>query len=100
MQYSQLYVSIITYMEVLGFPFADLEEKGLIEKILNALTIIQTDMEIADYVISYRQNKKIKIPDAIILATAKKMNAEVITVNEKDFVGVDTDVNVFSPLVR
>lgn len=95
--FDELFVSVITYMETLGHNFSNPKEKELIEKLLNSLPIVQTDMAIANQVIAYRQQRKIKLPDAIILATAKVLNAAVITINESDFKGIDNGVFVFSP---
>jgi predicted nucleic acid-binding protein len=95
--FDKLFVSVITYMETLGHNFSNPKEKELIEKILNSLPIVQTDMAIANQVITYRQQRKIKLPDAIILATAKQLSAAVITINESDFKGIDSGVSVFVP---
>ncbi|MBI5915179.1 MAG: type II toxin-antitoxin system VapC family toxin [Bacteroidetes bacterium] len=98
-KYDHLFVSVITFMETLGFGFKNPAEKTLIETLLNALPIVQTDMDIANWVVNYRQQHKIKIPDAIILATARKLNAEVVTVNENDFNGIDPTVPIFVPAI-
>ena len=97
--FDYLFVSVITYMETLGYNFSNPDEKDLIEKMLNTLPIVQTDMGIANQVVAYRQKRKIKIPDAIILATAKKLNASIITVNDGDFKGIDADVPLFVPKI-
>jgi predicted nucleic acid-binding protein len=95
--FDELFVSVITYMETLGHNFSNPKEKELIEKLLNSLPIVQTDMAIANQVVSYRQQRKIKLPDAVILATAKLLNADVITLNASDFKDIDSSVSVFSP---
>lgn len=97
--FDKLYVSVITYMETLGYAFSNPSEKVLIEKILNSLPIVQTDMDIANQVIIYRQQRKVKIPDAIILATAKLFSASVVTINVDDFKDIDPDVAVFQPTI-
>jgi predicted nucleic acid-binding protein len=53
-------------------------------------------MAIAQKVIQYRQleHKKIKIPDAIILATAKVMEADLLTDDWDDFQTIDDTVTV------
>jgi len=96
-RYDNLFVSAITFMETLGFQFTDPVEKAKIEAILLSLPIVQTDMDIVLQVIEYKQIRKIKTPDAIILATAKKLNAELVTVNEADFRGLDPSVVIFVP---
>ena len=53
--------------------------------------------EIAENVILIRQRKKIKLPDAIILATAKFLNCPLMTRNVEDFQGILTEVNIVNP---
>ena len=48
-------------------------------------------------VIKIKQTKKIKLPDAIIAATALHYDMELITRNTKDFSGIDITIrNPFS----
>ncbi len=65
-------ISIITYMEMYGYPFAVTDEKLMIDKLFQISSLIDLDLKIANKVIEYRKRKvkKIKLPDAIILATA------------------------------
>lgn len=77
-QFKCVYISLITYIEVLGYTFKDENEKLITTQILGMFEIINPDLEIADLTISYRKMKKIKIPDAIILATARKLNAKLL----------------------
>ncbi|MBI5219022.1 MAG: type II toxin-antitoxin system VapC family toxin [Bacteroidia bacterium] len=93
-QYSNIYISVITKMEVLGFPFKNDEERLFIEKIITTFEIIHTNDEITDCTIHYRKKKKIKIPDAIILATAKVKKANILTANSSDFKGIDSTVKI------
>jgi len=62
-------VSIIGYMEVMGFSFVSMEEKEFIENLFSCLSIIYIDEKIAKKTIELRCQYKIKLPDAIICAT-------------------------------
>ncbi len=86
-RYDRLYVSIISYMEVYAFDFANSGERDLIDEIFTNLEIIDTGKDIAEHAIAYRSNKtkKIKLPDAVILATAKYLQAALMTNNLSDF---------------
>ncbi len=95
--YDEFYISIITYIEVLGFKFNNDIEKKIIEKLLNQFKIIHLDLNIAEITISIRQKKKIKLPDAIIFATAKKNNCDLITFNIDDFKNIDKETKVIKP---
>ncbi len=80
-KYDEFYVSIISYMEVYGFDFQNEAEKNLIDELFANLEIVGINKEIADQAVIYRKNKikKIKLPDAVILATAKYVNADLLT---------------------
>ena len=95
-QYDNFYVSIITYMEVYGYDFEKSEEKELTDNLFKNLLIIDVSQEIAQYVLEYRKaaRRKIKLPDAIILATARHLNATLLTDDWDDFIGIDPVVEI------
>lgn len=95
-KYDGFYVSVITYIEVYAYEFTVQTEKDLINEFFNNIEIIEINKEIADLAIAYRKNKskKIKLPDAVILATAKFANADLLTDDWKDFQTIDASVNV------
>ena len=95
-RYDEFYVSIITYVEVYAFDFQNSLEKDIADEIFANLQIIEVNQEIADQAIIYRKNKtkKIKLPDAIILATAKYINADLLTDDWDDFQNIDSTVKV------
>ncbi|MBC8385378.1 MAG: type II toxin-antitoxin system VapC family toxin [Candidatus Cloacimonetes bacterium] len=96
-KYEEFYISIITYMEVLGYKFKTQDEKIIISELFAQFEIINIDLSIADTVISIRNNHKIKLPDAIILATAKNSDCDLITRNISDFTKIIKTVNVINP---
>ena len=95
-KYDRFYVSIITYMEVFAYEFTVQTEKELIDEFFDSLEIVEINKEIADQAIIYRKNKtkKVKLPDAIILASAKYVNADLLTDDWDDFQNIDSTVNV------
>ena len=97
-RYDEFYVSIVTYMEVYGYEFANADEKDLIDELFANLEIVEVNKAIADQAIIYRKNKikKIKLPDAIILATAKFLDADLLSDDWDDFQGIDNSVNVLA----
>ena len=92
--YDEFHVSMITFMEVYGFEFANPDEEDLINEIFANLEITEVNIKIAKQAILYRKNKikKIKLPDAIILATAKYLGAELITDDWDDFLNIDNSI--------
>jgi hypothetical protein len=90
-------ISVVTYMEVMGYAFNDEDEKTLIENLLKQFKVLYIDRDIADEVVSIRARRRIKLPDAIIFATAKIHKCVLFTRNIEDFKNIDTDVSVISP---
>ena len=97
-KYDEFCVSIITYMEVYAFDFPDKTQKDSLDETFANLEIIEINREIADQAVVYRKNKskKIKLPDAIILATAKYLNADLLTDDWDDFQNIDSSVSVLN----
>lgn len=75
-------ISLVTYMEILSYNFASNDEENFIRKLLSMFEIIDIDKEIAEKVIQLKKNRKIKLPDAIIVATTLALNATLYT-NDK-----------------
>ena len=96
--YDEFYVSIITYMEVYGFEFENETEKVLIDELFDLIEIVNVNMPIAEKVIEYKKNKrkKIKLPDAIILATADFIKADLLSDDWDDFINIDSNVKVLN----
>jgi len=94
--FGRFYVSIITYMELYGYSFKDNNEKERLDEFFKYIEIVHTNALIAEKTIDYRKNgpRKIKLPDAIILATAAHLNATLLTDDWDDFLDFDDDVIV------
>lgn len=75
-------ISLVTYMEILSYNFPSKEEEQFVRKLLSLFTIIDISKEIAEQVIVLKRSRKIKLPDAIIVATALIENATLYT-NDK-----------------
>jgi predicted nucleic acid-binding protein len=77
-------ISIISKMEFLGFPF-NLTERQKAEQFIEWATIRTLSDGVVQSVIDIRKEKSIKLPDAIIAATAVQYSAILVTRNTKDF---------------
>jgi predicted nucleic acid-binding protein len=96
-RYSQFFVSIVTLMEVYGYTFGNPNEEQLIDELFKELEIVELTKYVAQYVIAYRkQAKKIKLPDAIILASARYIGADLMTDDWDDMKGIDENVHIVS----
>jgi len=83
-------------MELYGCNFKNPNEKERIDRFFNYIEVVHTNTSIADKVIEYRvsASKKIKLPDAIILATASYLKATLLTDDWDDFQNIDNDVAI------
>jgi predicted nucleic acid-binding protein len=95
-EHDEYYASIITFTEVYSSGFPNDAEKAISDEIFENLEIVALDRSIAEQSITYRKNptKKIKLPDAVILATAKILGAGLITNNSEDFEKIDPSVDL------
>jgi hypothetical protein len=65
--------SSINRMEILGFAFPTPADKLPFEELLTTITVIRLIEDIENKTIEIRENTKIKLPDAIIAATAIRL---------------------------
>ncbi len=70
-------------MEVMGYPFDSKVEEKIVQSLLNLFTIIYIDDKISRKTVEIREKNKIKLPDAIICATAIIYNATLYTNDKK-----------------
>lgn len=91
-------ISVISKMEFLGFNRFDSKERAKAEMFISYTNIISLNDHIVEKVINVRQNRKMKLPDAIIAATSMQHNMELVTHNTKDF--KELDINIIDPFVE
>lgn len=83
-----LFISDITFMETLGYAFADATEMQETQNLVSILIRTPIGEAIVQKVIVLRQNQRIKLPDAIIAATALVNDCILVTRNISDFSGL------------
>jgi predicted nucleic acid-binding protein len=93
-----LFVSIITKMEVLGYSMPE-EIESVFKEFIGSTEVLYIDDKIVDRTISLRKELKIKLPDAIITATAIVNQIPLVTFNAKDFEKIK-DIQVIVPVMR
>ena len=76
-------VSIITWMEVMVGANDDLVEPT--RRFLEGFEVIALNDEIANRAVALRRARRIKLPDAVIWATAQTSGRLLVTRNSKDF---------------
>ena len=77
-----IFISIISEIELLCYPKITSEEENIIKDFLNNINIINLDKYIKHETIAIKREISIKLPDAIILATAKVNNLILLTQDE------------------
>lgn len=77
------FVSIITEMELLSYPNLGNREDTAIRNCLSDLTIIGITEDIKDHAIALRRLHTMKLPDAVIAATAISLSAELLSCDER-----------------
>ncbi len=81
--YDHRIISIITYIEVLvGTGTA--EEERLIRGFLSSFAVRGLSQSIADLAINLRKTYRLKIPDAVVYATARDAGCLMVSRNTKD----------------
>ena len=82
-------ISVITKIETLGYNFTNVQEQRVVEAFVNGSTAIYIDDNIVDRTIDLRKTKKMKLPDAIIAATALVHNLTLLSRNISDFKNIN-----------
>ena len=82
-RYQSPSISLISWMEVLVGTARD--EAPPVRSFLMRFECIGIDTAIAERAVELRQAKRLKLPDAIIRATAMQHSALLVTRNSKDF---------------
>ncbi|WP_256678159.1 type II toxin-antitoxin system VapC family toxin [Fischerella major] len=70
---------MITEIELLSYPNLRPDEETQIIDFLNKISVVSIDSDIKKLTISLRKQYKLRLPDAIIAATAQSLNATLLT---------------------
>jgi hypothetical protein len=76
---ANLCISVITEIELLSYPMLKSEDEKQIRQLFNNITIIDLNNSIKESAIHFRRNYRLKLPDALIIATAHFLNARFFT---------------------
>lgn len=81
--YRTVGVSVITWIEVLVGAAPDTE--SVTRTFLSGFALMPLDNAVAQRAVELRQRRKLKLPDAVVWATAQVHNMILVTRNTKDF---------------
>lgn len=71
------FVSVISELELLSWPQLRTEDEAAIRKFLGRVTILGLDQNIKKATVQLRRTTRLKLPDAIIAATAISIDADL-----------------------
>lgn len=90
---SKRLISSVTWMEMLAGARTD-EEEDVIEMFLREFKVVDITRPIAREAVAVRKRARIRLPDAIIWASAQHESALLVTRNTKDFPKNDPGIRV------
>lgn len=76
-------ISQITRMELLSFGDLDAQEEAAIREFVAACRVHGLDEAVEDAAIRIRRARACKLPDAIVLATARVCGARLVTLDQR-----------------
>ena len=92
-RYEHVAVSRIVWIEFLtGAKAADVEARR--RSLLNDFQLLEVDEAVSEEAVLIRRRTRLKLPDAIILATARLHGMLLVTRNNRDFSVNDPDVRI------
>ena len=85
-------ISIVTWMEVMVGAACDVEQAT--RSFLRGFEVIDADGPIAERAVELRRSHRIRLPDAVIWATARVHALLLVTCNSRDFPSADPGVRI------
>jgi predicted nucleic acid-binding protein len=80
---NDLYISVITEMELLSYGDITEAERKQIQDLIQDIEVIHFDDDIKELAIAYRVTYRLKLPDAIIAASASIHNLVLVSADKK-----------------
>lgn len=90
-RYSHACISVISWAEVM-VGASNEKEETVCRSFLDRFNILDVTLEIAEKAFVIKRKNKIKLPDALIWATAQQEDCLLVTRNTKDFPKSDPSV--------
>lgn len=92
-------VSIISYIEVLGYYKLTDQERSLLEQFFDAAEILSLSDAIASVAVDLRQQRRMSLGDSIIAATALVYKKTLVTHNTSDFIWI-SGLSILDPITK
>lgn len=94
-----VYVSVITEVEVLGYHKLTKKDKNYFASFFHQSLVLPITQEILQQTIQLKQNQKMSLGDAIIAATALENDLILATANTKDFKHIK-GIKLINPMTK
>jgi predicted nucleic acid-binding protein len=91
-RYQESAINIVSWMEVMIGAAPEVEPAT--RRFLSRFTIVEIDRAVAERAVIVRRNSRIRLPDAIIQASAEVHSMLLVTRNTRDFDGTAPSVRV------
>lgn len=91
-RFDERVISVVTWMEVMVG--AAPAEEVPIRAFLSGFVVAPIDGAVAEEAVTLRRERRLRLPDAVIWATARTQGALLVTRNTKDFPAGDPGVRV------
>lgn len=85
----KLYLSFISQLELLGYKGISAKQQLQVSKFIQECVVIDINEEIKTEAIEIRKQTKLKLPDTIVLATARFLSLPLIT-SDQDFKEIES----------
>jgi predicted nucleic acid-binding protein len=85
-----VFLSVISEIELLGWQFPSVEAEAIMEAFINDCVVAKLPRSVVLKAIEIRKTRKIKLPDAIIAATALVHDLTLISRNDSDFKNIQS----------
>lgn len=92
-RYEQPAISLITWMEILVGSRTDDEDLKL-RNFLATFRLLHIDNEVAELAVTLRKTHRLRLPDAMIWASAQTLNMLLVTRNTRDFPSTDPSIRI------
>jgi predicted nucleic acid-binding protein len=92
-------VSVISYIEVLGFDRLKESERSLLEEFFEAAEILSLSDDVVQQAVRLRQQRRMSLGDSIVAATALVHGRTLVTCNTEDFRWIP-NLSLLDPLAK
>lgn len=72
-------ISVVTEIELLSFPDLDDVQRNWLQRLIDDLEVVEIDWAVKQCAIALRRDHRLKLPDALIAATALTRDAVLLT---------------------